>query len=257
MYGIGGVVYKWFENYLTGRTQQTKCGSAVSEGSAVNIGVPQGSILGPLLFILYINDMPRVLKYCKIHMFADDTLIYITGKDICNMFTRINKDLKLLNCWLGDNVLKINTEKTKCMLLGTTRICNEVFNLKLQIKVNCDVIGYVERMKYLGVSLDNKLNFNSHMDGLTKKLGKKISFFGRISGSLSSRARNLVYNTIVQPHFLYRGTLLFSASIGQLSNLQILQNRAMRIILKETKYARINDMLKELKWLSILKLAKG
>lgn len=109
---------KWFKSYLTGRKQCTKINSATSELIDNNLGVAQGSILGALTFILYINEMPTVVKHAFLNLFADDTLVYyIHGTNVDQMVTKLNDDLDSLHKWFCANKLKLNVEKTKYMYM--------------------------------------------------------------------------------------------------------------------------------------------
>ena len=163
-YGIGGVVWKWFECYLKNRRQRVRCEQVFSSELPINVGVPQGSILGPLLFVIYINDMSKIFKYCKYHFFADDTIIYIDGNNPGELVGKINYDLELVSKWLETNKLKLNIAKTKGMLISNQqnfklfKDINQSFNLQ---GVN---LSLVSEIKYLGVIVDCNLNFKSHVD---------------------------------------------------------------------------------------------
>lgn len=114
-FGIEGREQQWFKSYLTGRTQKTKFMNECSSQIENKLGVPQGSILGPLLFILYINDICQVVKHCVVKLFADDTSIYICGKNISQMVQQLNEDLNSIFNWLQHNKMKINISKTVYM----------------------------------------------------------------------------------------------------------------------------------------------
>lgn len=105
-YGITGQVYEWLEDYLNGRYQTVRFNNSTSNEEEVRHGVPQGSKLGPLLFILYINELPEVISHCKIHMFADDTLIHLNGKDVERVINIINNELVLVCDWLRQKLLE-------------------------------------------------------------------------------------------------------------------------------------------------------
>lgn len=250
--GIGGRVYKWFKNYLTDRKQIVKIGDTYSDEKDINYGVPQGSVLGPLLFVLYMNDIGDVIKYCRFHLFADDMLLFIVGKDKCEMERRINEDLQHIWGWLNTNKLKINVKKTKAMVIGT-RSClrSMIGNNGLNIEIEGQQIEIVERFKYLGVIIDPELKFNQHVDYVCKKISKKLGVLRRCSGYLSLWSRKLVYNTIVLPHFNYMSSILYLANKTDKRRLQLLQNRGMRAILKCSRYTSVRNMLGRLQWLKV------
>ena len=120
-YGICDESLPWFKNYFTGRKQFVHIDSQSSEELAITSGMPQGSILGPLLFIVYRNDLPRCVKHCSVNMYADDTVLYLAGPIVDNLTFYINQDLQCLSEWLEDNNLVLNVSKTKCVLFTSRR----------------------------------------------------------------------------------------------------------------------------------------
>lgn len=174
-YGIKGAALEWFRSYLQNRTQQVRYNDEWSKLLSTEYGVPQGSVLGPLLFIIYINDIVEACpEDCKIKMFADDTLIYVTGESSMEIERKLNVALNVLEEWMNANKLKMNAEKTKYMIVRSIRK-----ELKGNIAVKClddTVIERVEVMKYLGVMIDDRLRLNDHCDYILKKIGKKNKF---------------------------------------------------------------------------------
>lgn len=253
-YGLRGSVLIWFENYLQSRFHKTKVNNRISEKIVSHWGVPQGSVLGPVLFIIYVNDLHLLLKRSFISLFADDTLICMSGRPSENIADLLNSELSILYDWLCQNKLKLNVSKTKCMVLGSTRNCQKFAEEGCNLYINGSLIKCVTEIKYLGVVLDPQLNFSKHIDFLSKKLGKKIGFFYRVSQYLSVYAKKLVYNSIIFPHFNYCFSLLISCTQDNINRLQILQNKAMRIVLGCNRYTSTYDMLQTLKWLNIRQL---
>lgn len=203
-------------------------------------------MLAALLFILYINDVKGAFQHCKINLFADDTLSYIVGVDINTMVARMNEDLDKFYEWLKINKLKLNPTKTKFMV-----ITHKVIDSMDPIKINGIAIERVSEMKYLGCIIDDWLNFDDNCDHICKKMGKKISFFGRIAKKLDKVTRILIYNTIIAPHINYCSTILYLSAASHIERVQKLQNRCMRIILRKNKRTRKMTMLNDLGWLSI------
>lgn len=249
-YGIKGAALEWFRSYLQNRMQQVRYNDEWSKLLSTEYGVPQGSVLGPLLFIIYINDIVKASpEDCKIKMFADDTLIYVTGESSMEIERKMNVALNVMEEWMNANKLKMNAEKTKYMIVRSIRK-----ELKGNIAVKCldgTVIERVEVMKYLGVMIDDRLRFNDHCDYILKKIGKKISFLNRIGNHVSTYTRCIIYKTIIAPHFEYCATLLVDMGETQLSRLQKAQNRAMRVILQCDRYTKIECMLQALQFMSI------
>ena len=117
-YGVTQNALSFFKNYLENRSQVTKFNNATSSNVSSEYGVPQGSTLGPLLFLLYINDIAKVVRACSIHLFADDTLLYFHSKDLDSLIHTVNLELDNVHEWFNQNLLKLNVQKTKFMLIG-------------------------------------------------------------------------------------------------------------------------------------------
>lgn len=251
MYGIEGKVLQWLEDYLTNRCQKTVYNDIISDSMDINIGVPQGSVLGPFLFLIYINDIILSLSKCNINMYADDTVIFYIGKDINEMLRVINEELSNIEDWLKINVLKLNVKKSKWMLLGVGKLRDDRLNIDDKIVMDHSEMERVYIYKYLGIMIDDKLNFKEHVLYVVKKIRKKIGFLTRISSYVTFYTRLLIYNTIIRPHFSYCITVLYQAYVTDVCKLQILQNKGMRTILKCNKYTAIKNMLDCLEWLSV------
>ena len=119
--GLSEAVINWFSSYLSLRTAVTSINNITSSPKPVTVGVPQGSILGPLLFVIYINELPQCLKHCKSILYADDTLIYYTARTETELQDKINEDLNSLYQWLNNNLLTLNYEKTKFMIFASKK----------------------------------------------------------------------------------------------------------------------------------------
>lgn len=244
--GIRGVELNWFRSYLSNRFQKTKFNGEVSDERQIDLGVPQGSKLAALLFLLYINDIKECLLFMTIILFADDTLLYYCGKDINEINRRINEDLERINRWLCTNKLKLNIEKTKYMV-----ITNRNLDQEINININGEKINQVYTMKYLGFILNCRLMLTSHLDYTCRKIAKKIGFLARISNKLTPEHRITIYKSIIAPHFEYCSSILSTSNVGEFSRLQKLQNRAMRIVLRCKKRTHVQDMMDALQWLSV------
>ena len=254
LYGIQGTVLEWITSYLTGRSQVVKIDGEISESLSCDIGVPQGSVLGPLLFITYINDIQYIVKHSKVILFADDTLIYIEGDNLQDMCTKLNEDINLLLQYFDANKLKVHPEKFQCMLVTTSEQKRQTLlhdYPEAKIKIKEEKLQFQESMKYLGVKIDSTLTFDNHVQYMTSKLSKKVGYLKRIGTHLSQWARLVIYNTIIEPHFNYCATVLFDLKQQDLSTLQKLQNKAMRAILQCHYRTHRIDMLQKLGWLSI------
>lgn len=249
-YGIRGNVLEWFTSYLSNRTQRVRFNDKWSKVINTDYGVPQGSVLGPLLFTLYINDIVDICpEECVIKMFADDTLIYVTGEGSEELELKMNEALKIVEAWMKRNKLKMNAEKIKFMAVRSVR---KEMKGKIVLKCMDGVeLERVESMKYLGIMIDDKLRFKEHCEYMLKKIGKKTSFLNRIGQYVSAYTRCVIYKTIVAPHFEYCATLLVDMGETELNKLQIAQNRAMRVILQCSRYTKVEDMLRAVQFMSV------
>jgi exonuclease III len=245
-FGITGTAYKWFENYLSGRTQRTIFNDFISDPVDNNLGVPQGSVLGPLLFIMYINDMKRVLRSCDLNLFADDTVLFIAAKNFNDAVSHINTDLHYLSRWLKYKQLKLNISKTKCMIISRIKL-----NINVSVKIDAEEIERVREMKYLGVIIDDKLKFNAHIDNVIKKIAKKFGILCRLKNFLTINSKIQLYKSIISPHLDFCSSILFLANETQMSRLQRLQNKVMRLILRCNRFTSSSFMLDALQWLSV------
>ena len=170
-YGIRGKALEWFKSYLEHRRQYVTVNGVRSTDPTINYGVPQGSVLGPLLFIIYINDLSESLTYCKPIIFADDTTLFHKGINN-NMFEHMNHDLKLLSDWFRANQLSINTSKTKYMFFSKQRLTNSTSSMYLAI--DDDILEQVQYTKFLGVYIDVKLFGDKHIDHCMKKVASGL-----------------------------------------------------------------------------------
>lgn len=249
-YGIRGGVLKWLRSYLSDRSQIVKFNNEVSKLIINKYGVPQGSVLGPLLFIIYINNIMKICpEECTIKMFADDTLIYVVGESSDILERKLNIAFKIVEKWMNKNRLKMNIDKTKFMIIkGVRREQKGRIALKSLDGVELE---RVEIIIYLGVIIDDKLSFRNHCEYMIKKIGKKTSYLNRIGNYISVYARCTIYKTIIAPHFEYCATLLINMGETQITSLQIMQNRAMRVILQCDRYTRIENMLQALQFMNV------
>ena len=166
-YGLGNVAYNLIENYLTNRQQFVKLGNVKSKLISMLIGVPQGSILGPLLFSIYINDLPKSCPKLNCIMYADDTSLYSSLEhfDSNNIEREINYELEKVNLWLKANKLSLNVKKTKCMFFHKRKTLPHI-NLSL----NDVIIENVPKFNYLGIIIDEHLSWNSHIEMIGLRL---------------------------------------------------------------------------------------
>lgn len=249
-YGFEKNVFKWFSEYLETRTQQTKYNESISTVIRNEHGVPQGTVLGPDLFVLYINDIVKVVKGCELQLFADDTILYFESNNINVLIETINDDLKRLSEWLYNNSLRVNVKKTKFMVIKNKYNQIDTY-MHDDVMIEQNKLEQVKECKYLGVMIDENLTFSSHAKYVTKKITTKINLLGRISRDLTKWTKILIYKTIILPHLNFCASILFMFTKGDIDTLQKNQNRALRYILRCNRYTRIKDMLMSTNLLSV------
>ncbi len=245
-YGIRGHTLAWFQSYLSSRIQICKVDQTMSKTRTVKCGIPQGSNLGPLLFLLYINDLPNCLTSSSASMFADDTNISTNGKTNDELQERINVGLENVHQWLLPYKLTLNRDKTEYMIIGSRqRISNLITDPKIELGES--VIKRVHKSKTLGVIIDEHLLWNHQIQNTVTKASKGIGMMRRIKQFFPKSTLVKIYNAIVLSHF--DCSLVWDNCCDYLRNrLQKLQNRAVRIITGKTYEVSSEDVLKELDW---------
>ena len=166
-YNVRGVAYSWFEPYLKGRKQYVSINEFNSKDLPISRGVSQGSVLGPLLFLLYMNDLHAAIKFYKVHHLADDTNLLHISKSIKKLNKFINFDLKNLSNWLNANKISLYLIKTE-LITFKPRMKKVDFALKL--KLNGKRLYPIKSVNYLGIKIDESLTWNEHINGTTIKL---------------------------------------------------------------------------------------
>ena len=166
-YGIRGAILKWFESYLFERKQFVYHNGESSSLQTISCGVPQGSVLGPLLFLLYVNDIPNISSKLIFYLFADDTNIYFECDDLQQLEETINFELRQLKVWLNVNRLALNVKKTNFVIFRTP---NKPMNHNVTLKFGKKAIIQKDYVKYLGINLDKHLNWDKHVKEITKKI---------------------------------------------------------------------------------------
>ena len=235
MMGVGCV--DWFISYLSNRKQIVIINNTQSSSGTVTCGVPQGSILGPLLFLCYINDMPLSVK-CKLILYADDSTLLVRGKDPKLIAQILSENLKSCRHWLIDNRLSLHLGKTEAILFGTKRKLKNINDF--QVKCEDIIIKNVKSVKYLGLMLDDDLSGESIVYNILKKAGGRLKFLYRHSDILNANSRKTLCFALIQCYFDYSSSSWYSGlNKGLKKKLQIMQNKMIRYILKLDSRAHI------------------
>ena len=242
-YGITGSTLNWFISYLDKRYQTCKVNNVKSSRKLFKCGVPQGSNLGPLLFLLYVNDLPNCLDQAEPSMFADDTNVSTSAESVEKLETQLNFELDNIYRWLVANRLTLNVSKTECMIIGSRHNLGKIEKDPI-IKIGSETVNRVHTSKSLGVIIDDKLKWENQIDSISKKVSRGIGAIKLIKPYLPKKCLTQVYNALVQPYFDY-------CSLVQKCKLQ---NRAARIITGDNWEIRSKDVLKKLNWLPLNQL---
>ena len=225
--GIRNKNLVWIKSYLSERRQRTMANGTVSDDCSVNCGVPQGSILGPLFFLAYINDINVKLKFCNAKLFADDTVLYVSSHDTQLAHTMVQADLNRLSQWCNVNQLTVNVKKTKSVLFGTKKYLD--IDRQPNLTLNNESIEYITHYKYLGIELDNNLNYKLHANNVYNLVAHKIYLLSKIRGFVSNKVALLIYKTKILPYLDYGDIFYMNTNIGILNKRQKLQNKALKI----------------------------
>jgi len=225
--GITGNLLDWFCSYLANRMQTTAFNGSISAPSTVKCGVPQGSILGPLLFILYINDLQHLCDTCEAVLYADDCNLFFDFRaDDPNVAAIVNAKLNCVSDWFSCNQLALNASKTNYIVFSGRR------KIKIDgISVNGSLLAQKSEINFLGIILDQSLSWRPHIQAVSNKISKSIGVLRKINRHLSRKVMLSLYNSLVLPYLQYGISIWGSARPTTLNSLFVAQKKALKTAL--------------------------
>ena len=250
-YGVRGHALKWFTSNLSERKQYTSVNNINSHINDLSYGVPQGSVLGPLLFLIYINDLNSAVKFSYIRYFADDRNILYRHMSLRKINQRINFDLKNIVEWLRANKIALNTNKTEIVLFRTPR---KRITRKINFRISGQKIELKSSVKYLGLVIDEFLNWKTQYTILRTKLERSIGLLAKLRYFVSANLLRTVYYAIFDSYLLYRCHVWGQNKNGSTNEISALQDKALRVISFKNRNTTAGPLYKEKKVIKFFNL---
>jgi hypothetical protein len=253
-YGIRGVANNWFKSYLSNRQQSVRIGSVLSDKEIIAYGVPQGSVLGPILFLLFINDISSGAESGDPTLFADDSSLFYSSNDRNKLEKIINKDLDKISKWLISNKLSLNVSKSNFIIFGKSK------NISLSISLNGVSLLQKDCVKYLGIYLDSKLSWKNHIDHVKKKLSSSISVIYNLRSFVTPVILKQIYYSFIYSNILYGIEVWGAANKTSLLGVSKLMNKSIRALSFKRKCDNVKPLYDNNNFLSlnnIIKLSWG
>ena len=256
-FGIRGVALKWFESYLKDRTQTVQIGSCTSTPVTLKYGVPQGSVLGPILFTMYTTPLGNIIRKhgLNFHLYADDTQLYISFQPGVSVsketaISCLEACIKDIKIWMTNNLLKLNDDKTELIVITTHS--NTSQNQHIGINIGDSLITPSrEPPRNLGVLFDSTCSLNDHVSKICKSINYNLYSIGKIRKYLDTPTAEKMINCSITSRLDYCNSLLYGAKGYNISQLQLCQNNAARMLSLRRKFDHITPVLKDLHWLPV------
>ena len=239
------------KSYLTDRTQYVIYDGMQSTTLPLSCGVPQGSILRPLLFIITMNDIGNVSEFLYTILYADDTCVLLNGNDYLSLIASLNSELDKLSIWLCANKLSLNVQKTYFMVFHRAKI--KIVN-PIDVTMNNCCLKKTDSLKYLGVIIDHRLNWSQHITDVKNKVSKGIGIMHRARSYLTKSSLRKLYFSYIYPYLIYCTEIWGISPQSHLRPLLLLQKKIVRIMTFSTYYAHTDPLFKDLNILTIDKL---
>ena len=247
-YGIRGTALKWFDSYISKREQYVDFEGVSSTKKFISCGVPQGSILGPLLFLLYINDIANVSSLLFSLLFADDSNMFLSGKDPNELIRIMNTEIDKTIKWLNINKLTLNVKKTHYMIFRKTK---NKLQLTESLAINGETIGMVKDTKFLGMIIDDTLSWKEHIKYICGKIARGTGIICKCRKYFKEATLVTMYYSFVYPYLCYCINIWGNTYDSYLDPLIKLQKRIVRLITNSTRYAHTKPLFLRLKMMNL------
>ena len=247
--GVGDLALRWIYSYLTNRKQHVEVRGTSSNTNNLSLGVPQGSILGPLLFLIYIDDIVKVIRNGKVTMYADDTTLYVSGSSLNELQAKLQEDLNGISHWIKENRLQLNVDKTKLMIIGSKQRLRSCKDECIDIEYDGKKIERCTSTKCLGVIIDENLLWHDHVDSVCKKVFAGLAVLRRIRPFIDDNTLRLLYMSLVQSQMDYCCAIWGNRLNLQTERITKLQKRAARLILRCNMFTSSKEMFSLLNWM--------
>ena len=251
-YGIRGLPLALFSSYLEERYQSVCVNGVLSNFKLIDTGVPQGSVLGPILYLIYVNELPHISDLFSTCLFADDTTLIFENNNKNDLITSCNTGINIFYMWCCANRLSVNISKTKVMLYSNTLFPSDIS----EIYINNTIIEYASNVRFLGLIIDDKLKFKNHIDLIAEKISKNAGVLYKLSQIVPHQTLISVYRSFVECYLNYCTIIFGNAYQCHIRRLETSQKKCIRIIANQPPLSHTEPLFSELKLLKVSDIYK-